>query len=184
MGSYGALAQLGERLVCNQEVAGSIPAGSIRASGYRRRVATASPPLGPARRKGKGDFAEMMVAADLLRRGHKVAFPYGDDWDVDLIVARGDALQRVQTKYTRSDGEVIEVKCFSASLTNGLVRHVKRYTASSVDWIAVYDVTTDACYYVPSSEFADGKTYLHLRLGAPRNNQRARIRWASDYTDI
>ena len=28
--SHGALAQLGERLVCNQEVAGSIPAGSIR----------------------------------------------------------------------------------------------------------------------------------------------------------
>src|SRR2546423_290276 len=30
--SNGALAQLGERLVCNQEVAGSIPAGSIGTS--------------------------------------------------------------------------------------------------------------------------------------------------------
>ena len=33
----GAIAQLGERLVCNQEVAGSIPAGSI--NGSTRRVA-------------------------------------------------------------------------------------------------------------------------------------------------
>jgi hypothetical protein len=30
---HGALAQLGERLVCNQEVAGSIPAGSISRPG-------------------------------------------------------------------------------------------------------------------------------------------------------
>lgn len=27
---YGALAQLGERLLCTQEVSGSIPLGSIR----------------------------------------------------------------------------------------------------------------------------------------------------------
>jgi hypothetical protein len=26
--------------------------------------------------KAKGDLAEMMVAADLLRRGYKIAFPY------------------------------------------------------------------------------------------------------------
>jgi hypothetical protein len=29
LGSLGAIAQLGERLLCKQEVAGSIPAGSI-----------------------------------------------------------------------------------------------------------------------------------------------------------
>ena len=32
---YGAIAQLGERLLCKQEVAGSIPAGSTRAAGAR-----------------------------------------------------------------------------------------------------------------------------------------------------
>jgi hypothetical protein len=171
-------------LVCNQEVAGSIPAGSIRGRGYGQEVSSAAPEIDLPRRKAKGDYAEMVVAADLLRRGHKVAFPYGDDWDVDLIVARGNTLQRVQTKYTRSDGQVIEVKCFSASLTNGRVRRVKHYTAESVDWIAVYDATTDACYYVPSSEFSGGRTYLHLRVGLPRNNQRVGIRWAADYMEI
>ena len=30
----------------------------------------------------------MMVAADLCGRGFKVAFPYGEDWDYDLIVER------------------------------------------------------------------------------------------------
>ena len=72
--------------------------------------------------KAKGDLAEMMVAADLMRRGHKVAIPYGEDWDYDLIVCRDGSLERVQVKHTRSDGRVIEVRCRSHSLTNGRVR--------------------------------------------------------------
>jgi hypothetical protein len=35
--------------------------------------------------KGKGDLAELMVATDLLRRGHKIAIPYGEDCDFDLV---------------------------------------------------------------------------------------------------
>jgi len=139
---------------------------------------------GTLRRKAKGDLAEVMVAADVVRRGHKIAIPYGEDWDYDLIVCRSGVLERVQAKYTESDGDVIEVKCFSASLTNGRVRTVKRYTASTVDWIAVYDVTSDRCYYVPSSEFSKGKTYLHLRLTPPRNNQRAGVRFAEQYLEF
>ena len=34
---YGAIAQLGERLLCKQEVAGSIPAGSTSSPPARRR---------------------------------------------------------------------------------------------------------------------------------------------------
>jgi PD-(D/E)XK nuclease superfamily protein len=136
---------------------------------------------GTRTRKDKGDLAEVLVAADVVRRGHKIAIPYGENWDYDLIVCRHGALERVQTKYAESDGDVIEVKCFSASLTNGKVRAIKQYTSSTVDWIAVYDATTDRCYYVPSSEFAEGKTYLHLRLAPPKNNQRAGIRLAHDY---
>ena len=39
-------------------------------------------------RKAKGDLAEMRVAADLLAHGYKVAFPFGEDWDYDLILCR------------------------------------------------------------------------------------------------
>jgi PD-(D/E)XK nuclease superfamily protein len=138
----------------------------------------------PLTRKDKGDLAEMQVAADILKRGHKIAIPYGENWDYDLIVCRDGVLERVQTKYVESDGEVIEVKCFSASLTNGKVRAVKRYTANTVDWIAVYDATTERCYYLPSAELADGKTYLHLRLTPARNNQRAGVRLAQEYVNF
>jgi PD-(D/E)XK endonuclease len=53
-------------------------------------------------KKAKGDLAELKVAADLRSRGYKLAFPYGEDVDFDLILCRDDgALERVQVKYAR-----------------------------------------------------------------------------------
>ena len=42
-------------------------------------------------RKSKGDLAELKVAADLVARGHRVAMPYGEDSDFDLISAEASA---------------------------------------------------------------------------------------------
>ncbi len=134
--------------------------------------------------KAKGDLAELKVAADLVSRGYKVAFPYGEDWDYDLIVVRGERLERVQVKHCVSDGSVITVRCSSHSLTNGKVRATKRYTAETIDWLAAYDPTTDRCYYVPAAELADGRNILSLRVTAARNNQQLGIRMALDYSDI
>ena len=94
--------------------------------------------------KGKGDLAEVMVAGDLLGRGHKIAIPYGEDCDFDLILIRDGRLERVQVKYARSDGAVICVRCASHSLTNGKIRRTKRYTAEMIDLLAVYDDTSSS----------------------------------------
>ena len=62
------------------------------------------PPLAPEiplNLKAKGDLAELKVAVDLLRRGHKIAIPYGEDCDFDLVLIRGNRLQRVQVKHAR-----------------------------------------------------------------------------------
>jgi hypothetical protein len=79
--------------------------------------------------KQKGDHAELEVARDLVRRGYRIAIPYGEDWDFDLIFQRpgSDALERVQVKHVRSDGCVAAIPCYSDSLTNGRVRKTKRY---------------------------------------------------------
>ena len=134
--------------------------------------------------KTKGDLAEVMVAADLLRRGYKIAFPYGEDWDYDLIVCRAGKLERVQVKYTQSKHHVITVECRSHSLTNGRVRSTKHYTAGTVDWIAAYDASSGRCYYVPASELGHGRSELSLRLAPTRNGQSRRVRWASHYLRI
>ena len=125
-----------------------------------------------------------MVAADLLRRGHKIAIPYGEDWDYDLILCRGGALERVQVKHSASRDAVRPVNCRSHSLTNGRVRAVKRYTSASIDWLAVYDATTGGCYYIPAAELGEGRAIMHLRVGPARNGQQRGVRWATDYLQL
>lgn len=135
--------------------------------------------------KEKGDLAELMVAADLRRRGHKIAIPFGEDWDYDLIVCRDGRLERVQVKHTTSDGRVLIVRCRSYSLTNGRVREVKKYTPTMIDWLAVWDATTERCLYVPSSMLGtEGRSVLHLRYDAPLSGRLQGIHWAADYERI
>jgi PD-(D/E)XK endonuclease len=136
-------------------------------------------------KKAKGDLAELRVAADLRARGYKVAFPYGEDWDYDLILCRDDgSLERVQVKYARSDGRVIIVRPQSQSLTNGKVRATKMYTAAIIDWLAVWDARVDRCFYVPAAELGNGMFMLSLRLAPCRNNQVRRVRVADRYATI
>jgi hypothetical protein len=139
---------------------------------------------GPLTRKCKGDLAELKVACDLVKRGYGIAFPFGEDSDFDLIVCRERTLERVQVKHAASKDGVIVVRCRSHSLTNGKVRAVKQYTSRPVDWIAVWDKTTDRCFYVPATELGTGRSMLHLRLAPARNGQQARTRNAEDYCDL
>ena len=105
--------------------------------------------------KTKGDLAELKVAADLVERGYRIALPFGEDVDFDLILIRGKALERVQVKYTESNGRYVQVRCRSHSLTKGKVRRTKLYTSEMIEWIAVYDRTDDQCYYVPVGRARD-----------------------------
>jgi hypothetical protein len=135
--------------------------------------------------KTKGDLAELMVAADLVDKGYKIAIPYGEDWDFDLIFARpgSDRLERVQVKHTTPRGEVIPVRCRSSSLTKGKVKRIKRYTARTIDWIAAYCPETGQCYYISAVELGEGRDEISLRLGPTKNCQRTGVRYAADYTE-
>ena len=136
-------------------------------------------------KKAKGDLAELKVAADLRARGYRIAVPYGEDWDFDLILCRADGrFERVQVKYARSDGCVIGVQACSHSLTNGKVRATKYYTASMIDWLAVWEPVLDRCFYVPAAELGAGMNLITLRLHPSRNNQIRGIRLAEHYTTI
>ena len=133
--------------------------------------------------KQKGDLAELKVAADLIDRGCRLSIPFGEDCDYDLIADYEGRLHRVQVKHTCSDGRVVSVRCFSQSLTNGKVRAIKLYTPATVDWIAVYDCTTERCFYCPSRLLGSGRRQLSLRLAPARNNQQIGIRDAEAYVD-
>lgn len=131
--------------------------------------------------KRKGDLAELRVAADLAERGCCLAIPFGEDCNYDLIADHCGNLHRVQVKYTESDGHRILIECRSRSMTKGRVRRTKHYTAETIDWIAVYDRTSDRCYYCPAAELGSGRCALTLRLTPSKNGQSIGIRRAIDY---
>jgi Holliday junction resolvase-like predicted endonuclease len=132
--------------------------------------------------KDKGDLAELMVAADLMQQGWRVAFPYGEAWSYDLIAERDGEFSRVQVKHVTSDGKKIQVPCRSISVTNGKATNIFKYTSANIDMIAVYEAKTQRCYYVPAVELGDGMAMLTLRLIAPKQMHSNQItRYAEAY---
>ena len=128
-----------------------------------------------------GDIGRAKVIAEAMMRGMMVSVPFSEDCRYDLIVDRNGSLERVQVKTTTSDGETVVVKCRSTSSWSSKTRSTHRYTSEDIEWLVTYDITTDACYFVPATELGGGRTQLRLRLAPTRNGQRQGIRWASDY---
>jgi hypothetical protein len=127
----------------------------------------------------KGEIGEAEVIADLRRRGHGVAIPFGHPLPFDLVLVRGDTgvpLERVQVKYTTSDGRVVKVRCSSYSTWVSY-----RYQATTVDWLAAFDASGRRVYYIHSCQW-DGSTTVNLRLEPTANNQATFVRWAVDFT--
>lgn len=130
-----------------------------------------------AETKRKGDIGQSVIMARMMLDGYKIALPVGEDWRFDLIVLKDGKLVRVQCKYVTSDGQVINVPCKSSNNWS-----VKKYTPSEIDWIVVYDRTTDKCYYIPSSLLGEcGRNDLRLRLTSTQNGQVKNVRYAKDF---
>lgn len=142
--------------------------------------------------KQKGSVAELAVAADLTKRGFTVAVPFGDYGDWDLLVDRHWAawtgmqgrFERVQVKYATKKNGALPVRNRCHSVTAGRVS--KTYTYNDrVDWIAVYEATTDCCYYMPTAWLPQSRagTEVSLRVDPPKNGQYEGVKWAKDYRD-
>ena len=135
--------------------------------------------------KLKGDRAEIEVARDLIRRGFRVAIPYGEDWDFDLIFARpgSERLERVQVKHAIAHDGVDRGSCHSASLTNGKVRRssatrLRRSTGSRRS-----TRSPTAAYYVSADELGSGPQRVSLRLTPPAEQPAQRHPLRGRYQD-
>jgi len=130
--------------------------------------------------KLKGDYAEMQVACDLMRRGYKVLFPFGEDFafDVAFIRDRSSVIERVQVKYSRENNGTIEIRC---KAVNNSSKYVRSYSQEEVDWLAIYDGFSGRCYYLPITEIAD-KSKFYLKTIPGMNTGSAK--WAKDYRNI
>lgn len=116
-----------------------------------------------------------MVLSALVQRGYEVSIPFGEGQPYDLLVDLGDR-------------EFLRVQCKRAWPLRGCVVFNSRSTDHGrgpqsylglADIFGVYFPPTSAVYLAPLDAIAacEGR----LRLEPARNNQRRRIRLASEY---
>jgi hypothetical protein len=123
----------------------------------------------------KGNMTEAAILNAFVAREVGVFVPFGEGHCFDLVIyAEGRGFLRVQCKTGRfAQGCVV----FNSRSTD----HGKgpRSYAGRADLFGVYFPPTGAIYLVPVAEVPGLAT--QLRLEPTRNNQRRRVRMASDY---
>ncbi len=116
----------------------------------------------------------MAVAAALHHAGWEVFTPlFAPHSRVDLIALGAGRVVRVQCKTSRSaQGALFFRTCSNTA-------NVPLDYRNEIDAFGVYSPDLDRVYLVPVGQV--GIRGCHLRVDAPRNGQRAGVRWAADY---
>ena len=129
-----------------------------------------------------GNVGEMRVAYEATKRGYIVSIPVGHDARYDMIVERHGKLERVQVKTVNSDGECIGVRLKSVGKLDGKTI-AKKYTSDEIDWVVVFDITTDQCLYVPAAIFGTGMNSINIRLKPSKSGMKKRCNFAEAFRD-
>jgi hypothetical protein len=123
----------------------------------------------------RGNEAEAKVLSALVERGFEVSVPFGSGQPYDLLVdlGRRDFL-RVQCKRAWPLQGCVVFNCRSTDHGRGPQSYL-----GLADIFGVYFPPNATVYLVPLDSIAQFEGRLRLR--APLNNQRRKIRLASDY---
>jgi hypothetical protein len=130
--------------------------------------------------KAIGDRTTLAVMLALERAGYDLLVPFGENTRYDLVIDDGATLARVQCKTGRlRDGAVRFAVCstYGHHMRPGDSR---RHYHGQVDYFAIFCPETAGVYLVPISDLPV-RVQGALRVDAPRNGQRRRIRLAADY---
>jgi hypothetical protein len=91
-----------------------------------------------------------------LAGGFMVAQPYGTMHPFDFVVQGGQNLWRVQVKASIH----LRKGLYAVNIYRSQGRRLRPYTASEVDFVAVYIVPDDAWFIVPVREVVDRRMLL------------------------
>jgi PD-(D/E)XK endonuclease len=130
--------------------------------------------------KAVGDRTTIAVMAALQEAGFALYMPFGENTRIDLIIEDGIQLWRVQCKTGRLRCGAIWFSTCSSYAHHANPRVVRRDYLGQIDYWGVHCPETGGVYLVPIED-AWVRERAALRVEPPRNNQRRRIRLASDY---
>lgn len=125
--------------------------------------------------KAKGEISEGHVIAHLLKKGHSVSMPFGDNQRYDLILDDGKRLWRVQVKTARLHKGCL---VFNTASVNGFTGARTNYD-DKIDLFLVYSPDTDKVYRVPVEQVPASS--MTLRVEQPKGGPKTTLVWAKNY---
>jgi len=127
--------------------------------------------------KTKGNISEAIILAFLLKSGHSVSIPFGNNSRYDMILDNGKTLSKIQCKTGRLvNGCVV----FKTTSTNGFTGKKTNYI-NDIDFFIVYCPELNSIYKIHVSEAPTGGN-MHLRVEAPKTSYFiSTINWAYNY---
>ena len=116
----------------------------------------------------------------LHRAGYSLYLPFGENTRCDLGIEVGSRLMRVQCKTGRLRTGSIRFRVCSFYYHHPHPSKPSRDYLDDVDFFAVYCPETSGVYLIPIDQLKL-RSQGALRVKAPRNNQRHKVRFAADY---
>jgi len=130
--------------------------------------------------KDVGDRTTLAVMLGLRDAGYAISVPFGENTRYDLVIDDGVALARVQCKTGRLRLGAVRFATCSCYGHHAHPGKARRDYMGHVDFFAVYCPETAGVYLIPI-EHLSVRVQAALRVEPPRNGQRRRIRFASEY---
>jgi hypothetical protein len=130
--------------------------------------------------KTVGDGTTLAVMLALQQAGFDVLVPFGENTRYDFGIDDGSRLLRVQCKTGRLRQGAVVFKTCSSYAHHREPKSAWRDYVGQVDYFAIHCRETGGVYLIPMSDLTT-RFQGSLRIDMPKNNQRQRIRFASDY---
>ena len=127
-----------------------------------------------------GDRSTLAVMLALREAGFHLLVPFGENTRYDVVIDDGTRLARVQCKTGRLRNGAVVFNVCSTYAHHPKPRVIRRDYQGQVDYFGVFCPETRRSYLIPIADLPVTKT-ARLRVDRPRNNQRRRIRLATDY---
>jgi hypothetical protein len=126
-----------------------------------------------------GEVCRTQISAALALQGKIVLLPLGDFQRYDLVFDDGGRFCRVQCKMGRLSNGAIHFHPCSVDSRSQKGTCIRKGYAGEVEFFGVYCPEVRKCYLVPVEHAP--LTGCYLRLDPPKNGQKTRIRWATNY---
>lgn len=115
----------------------------------------------------QGEKSELAVASELIMNGYGVSFPFGHEYQYDLIVDKEGTLYKIQVKTAKQEG----------GNRYYIQADANRYEKKYVDLLAGYSEDKEATFYVPINESSGMRqrvTFTDLdQMGSDESRQQA-----------